>query len=96
MIKPLFLAAAITLAAPASAQSADATPAASTAADVQAGRILRDASNARLGKIDRVNSDGSVRIIFNARFVTLPADTISVVNGEPTTSMTKRDISKLR
>jgi hypothetical protein len=64
MIKPILIATAIIFAAPAFAQSADAAPAVSTAEYVKEGRTVRDANNARLGKIDRVNPDGSVRIIF--------------------------------
>lgn len=68
----------------------------SASADIQAGRILRDAGNVRLGKIDRVNPDGSVRIILDERFVTIPAETLSVQNGEVTTSLTKKEVARLR
>ena len=96
MLKPILVALAVSLAAPAAAQTVESTSAVATADVVKPGRTLRDASNARLGKIDQINADGSVRIIFDARFVTIPADTISVAGGEPVTSLTKREVSKLR
>lgn len=77
------------------APAAAAVPAASTDA-IKAGLMLRDASNVRVGKIDRVNEDGSVKIIFNSRFVTVPADTLRVVDGGASTTLTKREIARLR
>ncbi len=68
----------------------------SAAADIQTGRVLRDSANVRLGKIDRVNPDGSVRIILDERFITIPAETLSVNNGEVTTSLTKKEVTRLR
>lgn len=61
------------------------------------GSTMRDAGDLRLGRVDRVFEDGSVRIIFDGRFVTVPADKISVAeNGDVTTSLTKREVAKLR
>lgn len=60
------------------------------------GRTIRDAGNLRLGKIDRVTDDGSVRLIFNSRFVTIPASTLSANEGNLVTSLTKREVSRLR
>lgn len=79
-----------TLVTPAMAQEAAAT------ADIRTGRILRDPANLRLGKIDRVNPDGSVRIIFDERHVTIPAETLSVQNGEVATTLTRREVARLR
>lgn len=96
MLKPLLVAFAFSFAAPVAAQAVESTPAVANADVVKAGRTLRDSANARLGKIDQVNADGSVRIIFDTRFVTIPADTISVAGNEPVTSLSKREVSKLR
>lgn len=98
-IRLILASTAAILAAPLAAQ--DATPAMAPAvatdpAVVKPGRTLRDASNVRLGKIDRVNADGSVKIIFDSRFVTVPAESIRVTDGEPSTTLTKRDVSRLR
>lgn len=78
------------LVAPTMAQEAAAT------AEIRTGRTLRDPANVRVGKIDRVNADGSVRVIFEERFITIPADTLSVKDGEVTTSLTRREVSRLR
>ena len=96
MLKPILVALAVSLAAPAATQAVEPAPAVANADVVKPGRTLRDSANTRLGKIDQVNADGSVRIIFDARFVTIPADTISVSGSEPVTSLTKREVSKLR
>ena len=90
-MKALSIAAALVFATPLIATAAYAD-----APAVKAGKTLRDASNIRLGRIDKVNDDGSVRIIFDSRFVTLPADKLVVAeNGDASTTLTKREISKL-
>jgi len=59
------------------------------------GATLRDAKATRLGTIDRVNADGSVQIIFNEHFVTIPADKLIVAKDGVATSLTKAEVSKL-
>jgi hypothetical protein len=89
---------AATLSTAASAQGADA-PAASTAAAsapiARAGQTLRDGANSRIGVIDRVNADGSVKVIVGTRLVTIPAEKMVSSNGVVTTSLSKREVSKL-
>jgi hypothetical protein len=83
----LVLAAAVALVSvPAFAQS-DAAP--------RAGQTIRDAKSARLGTIQRVNPNGSVKIIYRSRFANIPADTITVENGVVKTSLTKKEVGKL-
>lgn len=83
----LVLAAAFALSAvPALAQN-DAAP--------RAGQTIRDAKSVRLGTIQRVNPNGSVKIIYRSRFATIPANTISVENGVVKTSLTKKEVGKL-
>lgn len=89
----LSIAAAMLVAAPAVAQDV-ATKVA--AAPARAGQTLRDVNSVRLGTIDRVTADGSVKIIVESRFVTVPANTLSVVDGGVVTSLSKKDIRKLR
>lgn len=78
----------------------EAAPAAAPAEDIseqlKPGRTVRDTNSLRLGKIDRVTEDGSVRLIFSSRFVTIPGDTLSVKDGDIVTSLTKREVAKLR
>ncbi len=74
--------------------AADTAPAAQ--AEVKTGAMLRDSNNYRLGAISRVNADGSVGLIIDSRFVTIPADTLSVVDGKVVTRLTKREVIGLR
>jgi hypothetical protein len=60
------------------------------------GATLRDVNMTRLGTIDRVNGDGSVQIIFNSKFVTIPATKLVVAQDAVSTSLTKSEVSKLR
>lgn len=92
MLRIIAVAAAFAVAGPALAQ--DAAPAA-PAAEIKAGRVLKDESGARIGKIEKVLADGSARVIFDGRFVTIPAASMKAVNGDPVTSMAKKDIAKL-
>jgi hypothetical protein len=75
------------------AVAADA-PAASAPVARQ-GDMLRDANNVRLSAIDSVNKDGSVGIIFDGRYVTVPATSLSVANGKLITSLTKAQVSAM-
>lgn len=94
----LTLATAALIAAPISAavaaDSTGTTPAAIAAP--KRGATLRDVKASRLGAIDRVNADGSVQIIFNSRFVTIPADKLVASSDGVATSLTKAEVSKLQ
>ncbi|AYJ85090.1 hypothetical protein D3Y57_03380 (plasmid) [Sphingomonas paeninsulae] len=74
-----------------------ATPVlAQTAPAPKRGATLRDANMTRLGTIDRINSDGSVQIIFNSKFVTIPASSLVVApDAAVSTSLTKSEVAKL-
>lgn len=85
----LALAAALIIATPALAQTAPAST-------VERGQTLRDANAARIGVIDRVNADGSVQIIFDSRFVRIPADKLVAAENGVNTTLTKREIRRLR
>ena len=73
-------------AVPALAQDAVASP----------GKMLVGADGARLGAVYRVSSDGSPQLIVNGKMVTVPAATLSMVDGELKTSLSKSEVSKLR
>lgn len=66
------------------------------APELKAGTMLRDANNYRLGAVNRVNADGSVAVIIDARLVTIPAASLSVVEGKAQTSLTKREVISLK
>jgi hypothetical protein len=63
--------------------------------DVAAGKMLVASNGARLGAVYRVTEDGSAQIIVDGKMVTIPAATLSVVDGKLTTSLSKSDIRKL-
>ena len=89
---PILLASLIAVAPVAGAQAATVSQQikpASSAPVATPGKMLIDASGSRLGQVDRVDADGSVELILDGRVVTVPAGTLSVVNGKLTTSLKK-------
>jgi hypothetical protein len=72
-----------------------AAPAFAQGDGLKTGLTIRDSAGKRLGTIDRVLPDGSVRLILGGRFVRIPADKVSVAEGKVTTSLTKREASRL-
>lgn len=90
--------------APAVAQDAaapEAAAAAPAAVDIKAGAVLYSAEGARLAQIERVVADASgkpafVKIISNGQFRKIPASTISAGEKGLTTSLSKREVNKLK
>ncbi len=76
--------------APAMAQTAAATT--SAHATAKPGEMLTDADGRRLAQVDQVDGDGSAEILIDGRVATIPAATLSVVNGHLTTSLKKTQI----
>ena len=74
-------------------QVAAATPGAPVAAT---GKMLIDANGGRLATVDRVDADGSAEIILDGRVVTVPAATLSVVDGKLKTSLKKPQVLALQ
>lgn len=64
-------------------------------AQPKAGATLRDAKGFELGPIDRVNADGSVQIIFDAKLVTIPAARLVASPKGVATSLTRVEVYKL-
>ena len=60
------------------------------------GKMLVAANGARLGAVYRVTGDGSAQLIVDGKMVTVPASTLSVVDGKLTTSLSKSDLRKLK
>ena len=78
---------------PAAAQGPSDAAAASVA---EKGKMLVAANGARLGAVYRVGPDGSAQVIIDGRMVTVPANTLSSVDGKLTTSLTKSQVLSLR
>lgn len=60
------------------------------------GKMLVAANGARLGAVYRVTNDGSAQVIVDGKMVTVPASTLSVVDGKLTTTLSKGDVRKLK
>lgn len=79
---------------PAAAQDA-ASPSVATVVVATKGQMLHAADGGRLAPVYRVTDNGSVQIIIYGKVVTVPASTLSVVDGELTTSLTKNQVIAL-
>ena len=61
------------------------------------GKTLFDANGKNVGVIYKVTSDGSAQLVIDdQRLITVPASSLSQVDGKIRTSLTKRDIVKPR
>ncbi|MFC4314577.1 hypothetical protein ACFPN2_36255 [Steroidobacter flavus] len=60
------------------------------------GKMLVAANGARLGAVYRVTDDGSAQVIIDGKMVTVPASTLSVVDGKLTTTLSKAEVRKLK
>jgi hypothetical protein len=93
------LAAVAVLAAPVAAfaessQSVRAATDAAAAVDVNAGKMLYAGNGQRLAAIYRVTAEGNPQVILNGKLITVPASTLSDVNGKVTTSLTKKELGR--
>jgi hypothetical protein len=77
------------------AQVPSTTKAEATAAVATKGQMLMSANGARLGAVNRITADGSPQIIIDGKLVTVPAATLSTVNGKLTTSLSKSEVLAL-
>ena len=59
------------------------------------GQMLVAANGSRLGSVYRVGSDGAVQMIIGGKMVTVPASTLSSVDGRLTTSLSKNEVLAL-
>ena len=87
MKKSLFAVAILLAMGTVAAQEASASPVAATK-----GKMLYAANGGRLGSVYRVNDDGSVQLILDGAMRTIPGETLSMVDGKLTTSLSKRDV----
>lgn len=65
------------------------------ASEAKAGVMLVSADGLRLGPVYRVAGDGSAQLIIKGKMATVPAATLSMVDGRLTTSLSKNDVSSL-
>jgi hypothetical protein len=67
-------------------------PAIAQQAIAEKGKMLLSSNGSRLGAVYRVTPDGSVQLILDGSMVTVPASTLSVVDGKLTTSLSKSEV----
>lgn len=89
--------------APAAVQAADSDPSVSVAAsaqtakvDVRSGRMIYGANGQRIASAYRVTENGTVQVILNSKLVSIPADTLSEVDGKVLTTLSKTDLTRAR
>ena len=70
------------------------SPSAASAVSVSAGKMLYAADGKRLGQVYRVTANGDIQLILSTRLVTVPASTLSDVDGKVTTSLSKSDLNR--
>lgn len=94
---PLALAAALMSFAPLHAAEAPATTAAATpTVAARAGQPLYDGKGKRVVTVHRVMDDGAVQIIYDGRVITVPAATLSLVDGKLSTTLTRSELTRMR
>jgi hypothetical protein len=67
----------------------------SAAAAVEKGKMVVASNGARLGPVYRVGPDGSAQIIIDGKLVSIPASSLSSVDGKLTTNLTKSEVLAL-
>jgi len=72
------------------------TDAAAAPLDMSAGKMLYADNGNRLAPIYRVAADGNPQVILNGRLVTVPASSLSAVDGKLTTSLSKKEIASAK
>ena len=97
------IASAATMAVPSVVFAAESSQSVQAAAEevaapveVNAGQMLYSADGKRIAKIYRVNEEGSPQIIMDGRLITVPASTLTDMDGKVATSLSKRDVARTR
>ena len=77
-------------------QVREVTEEAAAPLDLNAGKMLYSAAGYRVAPIYRVTAEGNAQIILNGRLVTVPASSLTNVDGKVTTSLSKKEIAGAR
>lgn len=85
---------AIFVASPAYAEAADnAVAAEASVTDIRKGENITDAEGKRIGKVYQVTRDGDPQVIVNMRLITVPAATLSRVDGKLVSSLGRKELN---
>ncbi len=71
------------------------TAPAAFAADAERNERLFDASGSSVAKVNRVDSDGDVLVIYKGKVRRIQAETLSKTDGKLSTTLTKDEIRRL-
>jgi hypothetical protein len=93
IMKKLFVMCLLAMAAAQAPAMAHAEVAAGATA--VAGTLLFSEDGHQLGPVYKVAEDGSAKLIVEGKMVTVPANTLSGVDGKLTTTLTKRQVYSL-
>ncbi|MGA2399247.1 MAG: hypothetical protein ABSG30_14430 [Steroidobacteraceae bacterium] len=63
---------------------------------VAKGKVLVSVDGARLGQVYRVGPDGAAQVILGGKIVSVPATTLSSVDGRLVTSLHKNEVLSLQ
>lgn len=74
----------------------DVTEAAAAPVQVNAGKMLYAANGFRVAPIYRVTAEGNPQVILNGKLVTVPASSLSEVDGKVTTALSKKDLASAK
>ncbi|MCJ2179677.1 hypothetical protein [Novosphingobium album (ex Hu et al. 2023)] len=74
----------------------EVTEAAAEPVQINTGMMLYSSTGNRVAPIYRVTADGSPQLILNGRLVTVPASSLTIVDGKVTSSLTKSEIAKAK
>lgn len=75
-------------------QTVRAEASAPSSVAVSAGKMLYGSNGQRVASVYRVNAEGNPQIILNGKLVTVPASSLSEVNGKLTTSLAKSELGR--
>jgi hypothetical protein len=78
-----------------SAVAADHAAGDKTTSVAAKGQTLVASNGSRLGQVYRVGSDGAVQMIIDGKLITVPASTLSSVDGKLTTTLSKSEVLAL-
>lgn len=79
----------------AAAMTEASAPEATAPVVIERREMIVSASGARVGNVISLNADGSPRVIFEEKVVSIPLDTLSRVDGRLVTSLSFRDLRSL-
>ncbi|MCW1429507.1 hypothetical protein [Novosphingobium sp. JCM 18896] len=66
------------------------------AAVASQGKMIYTSTGQRLAPVYRVTGTGDAQIIHNGKLVTIPASTLSDVDGKLTTSLSRKEVGQAR